>query len=294
MRYASRNRIPESEVWLDRYLREHGYDPGDPEPDLGVSKRPDRLIERRGQRVVCEIKQFERGIFAGRSGRSGSLLPRDVLKPIGAVKEAADQLRPLQDTDYPLVVVLANPKNVDVSLEVSDVVHALYGDPSSRFMIDTATGRPVGDVEFFAGRNGRLRNFHQYISAVVVLRHRTNAQDWADEGAAELLEGRAEPRTLDEATELATQFLESSVEAEDRGDVPDGDYLYVDAIETISPDAVPLPDDFFDGPRDSRYAFDAAGEVFNKASCRAHSPPRDREFFVKPGPKAAFEPASLV
>jgi hypothetical protein len=213
--YVSRNRIPESEVWFDRYLREHGYDPGDPEPDLGVSKKPDRLIERGGQRVVCEIKQFERGVFAGRSGSIGSLLPRDVLKPIrSAVKEAADQLRPLQGSGDPLVVVLANPKKVDVPLEVSDVIHALYGDPTYRFTIDTATGRAVGDVEFFAGRNGRLRNFHRYISAVVVLRHRTNAQDWVDERSAELLEGSAEPRTLDEATELATEFLESSLEAE--------------------------------------------------------------------------------
>lgn len=257
----------ESEDWFDRYLHEHGYDPGEPEPDLGVEKKPDRLIERHGQRAVCEIKQFEKGIFAGRSGLIGSLLARDVLKPIrSAVKEAADQLRPLKDSDYPLVVVLANPKRVDVTLDVSDVIHALYGDPTYRFTIDTATGRPLGDVEFFAGRNGRLRNFHQYISAVVILRHRTNAQDWADERAAELLEGRAEARTLDEATKVATEFLESSLEAEQSGEVPDGDYLYVDAIETISPDAVPLPADFFNGPRDSRYAFDAAGEVFTEGS----------------------------
>jgi hypothetical protein len=37
----------ESEVWSDRYLREHGYEPGKPEPEFGVERRPDRLIEER-------------------------------------------------------------------------------------------------------------------------------------------------------------------------------------------------------------------------------------------------------
>jgi hypothetical protein len=39
--------------------------------------------------------------------------------------------------------------------------------------------------------------------------------------------------------------------------VPEGDYRYVDVITTMSEQAVALPENMFDGPRDSRWQFDA-------------------------------------
>jgi hypothetical protein len=49
---------------------------------------------------------------------------------------------------------------------------------------------------------------------------------------------------------------------------------YVDTIETISPDAVPLPAGFLDGPRDSWHGFDAAEKSSpRRADEGAHSPP---------------------
>lgn len=48
----------ESELWFDRYVAEHGQDPGSPEPDLGGSRRPDRRIIWKGEAVVCEVKEF--------------------------------------------------------------------------------------------------------------------------------------------------------------------------------------------------------------------------------------------
>jgi hypothetical protein len=153
-----------SETRFDRYLVEHGYDPGGPEPDLGVEKRPDRLIERDGVRVVCEVKEFTTSALAkaGRGPRSFS--SKEWYKPVRkTVESAAGQLRPPRDRGLPLVVVISNPKGVPVPLETKDVIYALYGDPTYTLTIDTATGGPVGGVGFGAGRNGRLTNYHPYI-----------------------------------------------------------------------------------------------------------------------------------
>ena len=52
-----------SEVWFDTYLRLHGYT-WKPEPDVGIAKRPDRLIERDGAIALCEVKQFDKDPIA--------------------------------------------------------------------------------------------------------------------------------------------------------------------------------------------------------------------------------------
>jgi hypothetical protein len=70
-----------SEEWFDEYLATNGYTPT-VEPDLGVPKQPDRLIERVGVEAICEVKEFttdamrrrwpeggsQMGFFSGRSG----------------------------------------------------------------------------------------------------------------------------------------------------------------------------------------------------------------------------------
>jgi len=63
----------ESELWFDEYVRLHRQDPGDPEPDLGVGKNPDRLITWNGHEVVCEIKQFESSPFFRRGEGAGGV-----------------------------------------------------------------------------------------------------------------------------------------------------------------------------------------------------------------------------
>lgn len=249
-----------SETRFDRYLVEHGYDPGDPEPDLGVEKHPDRLIERDGVRVVCEVKEFTTSPLAkaGRGPRSFS--SKEWYKPVRkTVETAAGQLRPLKDSGLPLVVVISNPRGVPVPLETEDVIHALYGDPTYTFTIDTARGGPVGGVNFGAGRNGRLTNYHPYISGVVILRERAHEQDFAEELSARLRGDRGDAKTYEEAIERATEFAEALDAARERGEVPEGDYRYVDVITTMSDQAVALPGNVFDGPKDSRWEFDAHG-----------------------------------
>ena len=104
-----------SEVWFDTYLRAHGYT-WELEPDLGIPKRPDRLIHRDGLSAVCEVKQFDKDPIGWmrETGQGGWF---DENKPVrGAVRQAANQLRPLKGRGLPLVVVLANPNGYHVDL----------------------------------------------------------------------------------------------------------------------------------------------------------------------------------
>jgi len=47
----------EAERWLERYLREHGYD-YEYEPALEIQTKPDFRITRGGGGAICEVKSF--------------------------------------------------------------------------------------------------------------------------------------------------------------------------------------------------------------------------------------------
>jgi hypothetical protein len=97
-----------SEEWFDRYVSDHGHDPGEPEPPLGAETKPDRLLTWNGVEVVCEIKQFDKDPFGDDWGRVAMADLKDVLKPVRrAIGYAAAQLKPLAGETRPLVVVLA-------------------------------------------------------------------------------------------------------------------------------------------------------------------------------------------
>jgi hypothetical protein len=178
-----------SEVWFDTYLRLHAYT-WTPEPDLGIPKRPDRLIERDGLSAVCEVKQFDKNPLAWmHETQTGGWV--DEYKPVrGAVRQAADQLRPLKGHGLPLVVVLANPNGYHVDLSGGQVVFALYGDDTLVFTLWTGDGRPPPDFpdppeyKRVVGRNGQIRDVGQYISAVVMLHRREFGCDFREEKAA--------------------------------------------------------------------------------------------------------------
>jgi hypothetical protein len=160
------------EVLFEQYLVEHGLDVPPHEPDLGVGKRPDYVIERDGHRCVCEVKEFS---------RDASSLPRTVgysssgmdlmLKPIRPqIRQAAPQLKPVAALGLPLVVVIANPHGATVFTDANHVICAMYGDLAVRMRIDRSTGAAVGEPRWIADRNGKLTNDHPYISAVAMLR----------------------------------------------------------------------------------------------------------------------------
>jgi hypothetical protein len=254
----------ESEVWFDDYVRAHGHDPGGPEPDLGIEKSPDRLITWNSHEVVCEIKQFEANPFDRLVGNFGTMEMRRALSPVRRkVMKAAEQLKPLAGSDWPLVVVLANPLGQPVQFSTREIIWSLFGDPIIQIPLRVEDGGSGGDAVQTVGRNGQIRLQHQYLSAIVALRHRTNAQDWADENWERIKREHAiESRDYEAVSELGKLAMESVEEARARGEIPDGEYFYAEVFTTLSETAVPLPPDAFDGPRDTRWDYDATTENY--------------------------------
>jgi hypothetical protein len=83
------------------------------------------LIHRDGLSAVCEVKQFDKDPIGWmrETGQGGWF---DENKPVrGAVRQAANQLRPLKGRGLPLVVVLANPNGYHVDLSGEQVIPAL-------------------------------------------------------------------------------------------------------------------------------------------------------------------------
>ena len=95
------------------------------------------------------------------------------------ITDGAEQLKGIEG--YPLVVVIANPRNSWVPLDAPMFIGALYGDPQASFV-------PGGGLVFGAGRNGRLQvterdgsvhGNHPYLGAVAVLRFVYPQDAWA-------------------------------------------------------------------------------------------------------------------
>lgn len=258
---------PESEAWFDEYVRSHGHDPGDPEPGLGIEKNPDRLIRWNGHEVVCEIKQFESHPFARVVGRVGTLSMKEVLNPVRRkVSKAAEQLKPLAGSEWPLVVVLANPKGHPVPLSTDEILWALFGDPIIQISINTATGAASGPARHTVGRNSRLLFNHQYVSAVVVLRRGSHRQDWHN-ACWERTRAKQEnfdPSDIEAILRLAEQVEEAENAALANGEIEEGDYLFTEVFTATSETAVPLPRDVFDGERDTRWDYDRATEDYER------------------------------
>jgi hypothetical protein len=242
---------------FEAYLVEHGYEPGEHEPDLcelEIDTRPDYLPKNAsGEQVVCEVKSFRVNNLTrllARQPRGVTAGPREQFGPIrNQVKDAARTLKPLTPQGLPLVVVLTRTlPGVVVDLSVENVVNALFGDPRYVMEIDRETGAAVGEGRHLLGRDGALTNDHQYVSAVAILTGEALASVERREVFAELR--KATPGL----TELprAEQIDRYGKVLEGRMFSP-GYRYWVDVIETISETATPLPDHWFSGPRDGRW-----------------------------------------
>lgn len=150
---------------FEAYLIEHGIPLPEHEPDLGVGKRPDYLVEIAGYRCLCEVKEFARGTNS-LPGDSQSWDGQTRHKPIRTqVHLGARQLRAATQLGFPLVVVLTNPHRASVLLDDGDdVIPAIEGDLVIR-VPRNGSGAAIKSV----GLNGELRNDHRYLTAVVVL-----------------------------------------------------------------------------------------------------------------------------
>jgi hypothetical protein len=258
---------PESEAWFDEYVRGHGHDPGDPEPDLGIEKNPDRLISWKGHEVVCEIKQFESHPFVQIVGKVGTLSLKQVLSPVRRkIGKAAEQLKPLAESGRPLVVVLANPKGMPVPFSSEEIIWALYGDPIIQLRINTITGAAAGPATHTVGRNSRLLRHHQYLSAVVALRRGSHQQDWHNACWERMKAEQSDfdPTNIDTIIKLAEAVEAAETAALANGEIEEGDYLFTEVFTATSETAVPLPRDVFDGPRDTRWDYDVETENYER------------------------------
>jgi hypothetical protein len=249
----------EAERWFERYLQAHGYEyEYEPTFEPEIPTRPDFKVWRGGAEMVCEVKGFEEMPPVERrvSGTSQPtmLSSKEVLGPMrGAVREAARNLKPLAGSPWPLVVVLANPMRFKVFLSLDNLVEAMFGDLGVAGAFNAEKGQ-VENMQFEYGRDGRLRNDHPYISAVAILNELELAAEYKGKWYEDWKESREMPANPS-YEEVAAEVIaaEEAWQGSDASrDVPEGNAYWVDVLTTGSPEAVPLPENVFDGPRDSR------------------------------------------
>ena len=91
-----------------------------------TSRKPDRLIDWAGERVVCEVKEFGADVVKS-TGRVQMVGDKQWYRPIRTkVHEAAHQLRELAGSGKPLVVVLANPQGMFIPLTTGRHLRAVW------------------------------------------------------------------------------------------------------------------------------------------------------------------------
>ncbi|MFF2572691.1 hypothetical protein [Streptomyces sp. NPDC058084] len=240
-----------AEARVARYLRERGYT-FEVEPEFGTGRHPDYLISAGEHTLVAEVKAFETyGMFEG--AIPGQVMTRsldDALVPIRKkIKEAAGQLKGLQGRGWPLVIVLDNPGGRPIPFDSPYMIlSAMYGDLTLNAPL--GPGGVLGEFRAVAGRNGKLRNDHAYISAVAVVRREDHAALWAAQWFDEHREDFG-PGDADDDGQGTRAMVAAFAEASK--DAPEGDDIFLEVFETLSDSAVPLPREVFNGPRDRRW-----------------------------------------
>ena len=255
----------ESEKWFEAYAAERGLEGADVhQPDLGRPARPDYRIHRGGPGAICEVKEFTTSSLERRlEGVSyATVSGRDHFGTVrNKINEAAKkQLRPYAGGDDALVVVLANPLGIQVPIYQSgSVFEAMYGDGGWVMQIDPATGG--GDQGEFAllddGVFGGGR--HRYVSAVAVLHRRKHAADAIERWRAERSSSWDAIADRDERV-AATLEAHNDPSYEEAAQTP-GTYHYIQVYSTASTatgEAVRVPRDLFNGPRDQYWTMNAA------------------------------------
>jgi len=258
-----------SEQWFDEYLQTHGY-AFESEPDLGVRTRPDRLIERAGFEAICEVKEFTTDPMRRRWPNGGSQFgsfggQEWFLTVRRTIASAARQLEPLAGDPRPLVIVLANPNGMNLALDGAEVIQAMYGELQVTFRVNTQTGEPATDPQWELGEGGRLAEEQApWVSAVAVLRQGDLQADWTRQWIEmwKAANWPEEPRSEQEAAERWQAWQQDLEAALAAGEAPEGEYYYLETIETLSQDAAQLPHEIFDGDRDRRWVVNEAASYY--------------------------------
>ncbi len=235
---------------MARWLNERGY-PFEFEPDWGVPTCPDFRVRHGSNIVAIEVKTIEgQGLFTNvRVGDHGFRPMDKALKPLREkIHAAARQLKPLASSGISLVILLANPHNRPVPFSAELLISAMYGDPAYQFASTGGTGSTgsTGSTDrMLLDRNGKLTNDHPYISAVALIREKSNA-------AADIETWYAKNRHDFSSTKKMI------AEARRLGLLTGGTTVAVDLIDTVT-DTPRVPPMFLNGPDDRRWAPTADG-----------------------------------
>jgi hypothetical protein len=273
--------------WLEEYAREHAYS-AEFEPDWSTifgrqfDTNPDFRVERGGAAAVVEMRGFESWRFAEfmearRGGRGGSIPPKVTIRPIFvALTDKAAQLEPFAATGEPLVIAMANTGTSDVILDDHHVRSAMFGDLAVSIPVPTG-GEAVGEAPparlvaqpgygaFRATTEANSPfNPRPHVSGVAIVhRHDLNAE-FVSRDLRRLLDERA-PETQEARERVAEEWLRSPL-ARGEADGPTGyaySVTYYDLDRYALGHGPPVPGNWFDGPRDRRFAFDLTGTVFS-------------------------------
>ncbi len=284
-------RWTQSETLFAEYLTTHGYQL---ERDLDwrsrfgldTSKNPDFLLSRAREELgICEVKEFtdtpvDRRLAAGCSSGPGT----ELYSSAGdAVRQAAgEQLRPFADVGLPLVVVLANPHGKVVALAPNTMPMSLFGITET-VVFDVGPGAPTSmNPRFILSGPGalvderpafRAKQPHPYLSAVVVLHARREADTYFEDMRAQQRRARP-PRSDEEAIENDLIALDAFDHADQEGRVPSGEYEWVTVFDlSAHPQfrGTPLPSRVFDGNRDLRFDL-TSNATFEPAPLSRRSP----------------------
>lgn len=274
--------LTDSDARFAEYLIVHGYQP---ERDVDwrskfavdTPKNPDFLVSRAGEDLaICEVKEFTDTPLDRRlaPGTYSSGLGAELYSPAGdAVRDAArEQLRPFAGVGLPLVVVLANPHGKLVALAPETMPMSLFGNTET-VLIDVGPGappRPPTNARLILGGRGALVDDrpafrahypHPYLSAVVVLHARREADDYLDTLLTHQRRTRP-PRSHQDHLDNGAAVLDAFTEADQAGLVPSGEYEWVTVFDLSTHpqfQGTPLPQHAFDGRRDLRFALTPNG-----------------------------------
>jgi hypothetical protein len=240
----------DADEWFETYLLDHGYTPGEHEPDFtsaGIGSTPDFLpTNASGEQIVCEVKAFRPNRLTRRLEMARFFITSgdELWTPVrNQVREAARTLKPVQPLGLPLVVVITNTHpRVFVDLSVETVAGTLLG------------------------RGGKLTRDHRYLSAIALLRREDHAYVEQRKITARV---RATTPGWDELSR--PEQINRYVEAVEGRTFSEGAEYWLDVIETRSPTATPLPDHWFAGPRDSRWLLTVEGDAESLVCVRGSS-----------------------
>ena len=280
--------MTESEEWMQAYADEHGYaatfePPWEQIFGQSFTTNPDFLLERDGARSVVEVRSFSSWAlteYLSKIGGSGAVPQAVTARPVfAAIKEKAAQLAPFTSTGVPLVVALTNPGGSDVVLDHHHLYVAMFGDLAIKVPVavtadvdpaslpDPHTEFQPGYGAFCATKDGAPHNPRPHVSAVVVVIRRDRYAAWRYADRDRFIEVVGGPVAQDDYDEriarnsawLKTPIGRHKVEGP-RGH--DFQVSFYDLNRYALGHGPPLPEGWFNGPRDRHYAFDAGGTSF--------------------------------